>query len=359
MPTSRFLSSQVAWSGCSQGNSGRMKIQWLPSTLQATNFKGEERRPRMNDASRSRFLTIQSCQDLSNGIVEGKNLRSAVETRGNGISNRAIDHLGNGRCTSIDKSGLDNHVGSGRRGMIAMAIVGISMLNNGVKADGLENARAYMNFSVDGDPIGRVVIEIDPKIAPVGAQRFLDLVKGIDGVGYRRTQVSMIQDTCIVDNGPRSLSFKASGSSPIAGGSSTELLEEEMLSTGRGVHDKAGVVSLVVKRATEREVKEKLVAIKGQLVAVSQAIGDLPNGAAFSITTKPDRSLDDTNLVVGRVIEGLDIVDALASLPRVKDNSSSPFFKAGKASGDGRARVAGTYHKYSPFVFQIHISIFF
>lgn len=32
-------------------------------------------------------------------------------------------------------------------------------------------------------------------------------------------------------------------------------------------------------------------------------------------------------------LQGMDVVQAIAALPRVKDNTNSPFFQAGKASG--------------------------
>lgn len=32
--------------------------------------------------------------------------------------------------------------------------------------------------------------------------------------------------------------------------------------------------------------------------------------------------------------QGMDVVAALAALPRVKDNTNSPFFQAGKLSGE-------------------------
>ena len=69
-------------------------------------------------------------------------------------------------------------------------------------------------------------------------------------------------------------------------------------------------------------------------------MGDLPNGTAFAMTTHPVPELDATNLVVGRVVEGQEFVEALEALPRVKDNSGSAFFQAGKAAGDKRADVA-------------------
>jgi len=31
--------------------------------------------------------------------------------------------------------------------------------------------------------------------------------------------------------------------------------------------------------------------------------------------------------------QGMDVVEAIAALPRVKDNTNSPFFQAGKMSG--------------------------
>ena len=50
--------------------------------------------------------------------------------------------------------------------------------------------------------------------------------------------------------------------------------------------------------------------------------------------------LDRTNVVVGTVLEGMDVVEAIAALPTVKDNSSSPFFAVAKSIGDKRATVA-------------------
>ena len=50
--------------------------------------------------------------------------------------------------------------------------------------------------------------------------------------------------------------------------------------------------------------------------------------------------LDRTNVVVGTVLEGQEVIAALAALPTVKDNSSSPFFTVAKSIGDKRAIVA-------------------
>lgn len=73
---------------------------------------------------------------------------------------------------------------------------------------------------------------------------------------------------------------------------------------------------------------------------MQDTLGTVPNGTAFTITTSPSPELDATNLVIGRVVEGMDFVRSLQGLPTVKDNNSSPFFIAAKAFGDKRADVA-------------------
>ena len=100
-------------------------------------------------------------------------------------------------------------------------------------------------------------------------------------------------------------------------------------------------MSILVRPRITITTREKLVASKGQFVTVSESFGEIPNGTAWAITTAPEPGLDATNLVVGRVVEGMDVVRAVAALPRVKNNEGSLFFKAGKVAGawaGGRTR---------------------
>jgi hypothetical protein len=76
-------------------------------------------------------------------------------------------------------------------------------------------------------------------------------------------------------------------------------------------------------------VKERLVAYQGKLVTVQEQQGSVPNGSGFVITTAAAPDLDATNLVVGRVVGGMDVVEAISQLPSVKANTGSPFFKCG------------------------------
>lgn len=74
-----------------------------------------------------------------------------------------------------------------------------------------------------------------------------------------------------------------------------------------------------------------------------------PNGTEFMIVTADAPELDASNLVVGRVVEGLDVVNQIANVKVVQENTSSPYFQAAKLIGDTRVIVAekGFYRPYS------------
>lgn len=206
------------------------------------------------------------------------------------------------------------------------------------KAEG-ENERVYFDITVDGKPKGRIVVQMLEEASRIGKQRFLDLAKGVEGVGYRRSKINLIQDDHIAGGGLKSLSYKASGKTKVAGGPTAELLEDE-LAASMLKHDQQGLVSIAVKPRKALESKDKLVALDGQFVNVTEVMGESPNGTEFAITCGASPSLDSTNLIIGKVVEGFDVVQEISKLPRVKDNTNSPFFKAGKAAGDKRANVA-------------------
>ena len=109
--------------------------------------------------------------------------------------------------------------------------------------------------------------------------------------------------------------------------------------------------------------KERLVAMGGKLVTVRDRGAPRPNGTGLTFTLAPAPELDGLNVVVGRVVEGLDVLAALGELPynKPKDDrrararrrcfggdaadgcaprSRSPFFAVAKSIGDTRATVA-------------------
>ncbi|WIA33093.1 hypothetical protein OEZ86_006247 [Tetradesmus obliquus] len=201
--------------------------------------------------------------------------------------------------------------------------------------------QVFLDVRVEGENIGRIVVELLGD-AGVAGQRFADLAEGKQGVGYRLSKFDGIYSTYIRNEGVKSLSYTADGESLIAGGDSVQALEDEMDASSRR-HDQAGLVSIVVREAQERPVQERLVAMGGKLVTLKSQAGEAPNGTSFMITTGPTPELDKTNLVIGRVVGGFDVVQAVGSLPYARPRDSyydKPFFEAGKALGDKRATVA-------------------
>ena len=191
---------------------------------------------------------------------------------------------------------------------------------------------------MDGEPAGRVVVELISE-SRIASQRFLDLVVGLGGVRYRNSKVLELMDNYIAIEGVRRLSY-GGGESQIAGGEDVLDLERELGST-RLSFDGPGLVSLIVADDKPRNISQRVVAVKGKLVSVEREEGaERPNGTGFAITTGPAPELDGRNIIVGKVVQGEDIVQRISQLPKNKPNTSSPYFQAGKAIGDKRANVA-------------------
>ena len=77
-----------------------------------------------------------------------------------------------------------------------------------------------------------------------------------------------------------------------------------------------------------REVRDKMVAYNGKLIKVQEVRGKSnANGTGFAITLGPAQLLDNTNLIVGEVVDGIDVIERISKLPKVKSSSNSPFFK--------------------------------
>jgi len=212
-----------------------------------------------------------------------------------------------------------------------------------VEAEGpVVSRKVFFDITVDGVPKGRIVIGLYGLDAPIGAQRFADLSKNIQGVGYRRSYFEKIEGEYIQNEGVRAFNYgDGLESVPITGGDDTRQLEKELASSTLR-HNRAGEVSIVVGRdeSVMEAPKEKLKAVNGKLVTITEPPPPRPNGSQFVITTAPAPELDPCNLVVGRVLEGYELVAELSSLPTTKSNINSPFFKTAKAIGDSRAIVA-------------------
>lgn len=93
-------------------------------------------------------------------------------------------------------------------------------------------------------------------------------------------------------------------------------------------------------RQPKPEPKSKLVSEKGKFITVYEKEASAPNGTSFSITYAASADLDQTNVVVGEIVSGFDVLEKIGLLPTVPDNSDSPFFQVAKSIGDKRALVS-------------------
>ena len=201
------------------------------------------------------------------------------------------------------------------------------------------SSRAFFDISIDNVPAGRVVVKIFDDV-PVSAARFADLVRDVDGIGYRNSKIDgVVADTEVRCSGLVSLTARAETPSLITGGETIEQLEPELAAARHSSGD-VGAVSLVVKDPTAPPPETRLVAINGKLVNVERPRRGAPNGTAFVVTLVPAPQLDANN-VVGTVESGLDVVREVSRLRAAQPTTDSPFFKIAKKVGDKRVRLRG------------------
>tara|TARA_B100000482_G_scaffold145867_2_gene108129 strand:- start:1542 stop:2543 length:1002 start_codon:yes stop_codon:yes gene_type:complete len=210
--------------------------------------------------------------------------------------------------------------------------------------------QVFFEFAIDGTKIGRVVVGVYGNES-ITARRFLALSKGIQGLSYRRKPIIGIEEnedetveTPLWITSSAIAKFEAPGTGEAINTVPGGLTNEELLmDLGKMKHDRANLVSIQVRddpRMPKPEPKSKLVSNRGKFERVYEPLPPEPNGTSFSITYAPSEDLDVTNVVVGEVISGFDVLAQIGSLPTVPDNSDSPFFQVAKSIGDKRALVS-------------------
>ncbi|KAI6675561.1 hypothetical protein NL676_003467 [Syzygium grande] len=203
--------------------------------------------------------------------------------------------------------------------------------------------KAYLDISIDGDPAGRIVIGLYGDDAPVGTARFSNLVSGAAGITYRRKEFVKIMPSYVQHGGVRSYGAdaeiaKRTGSDLTNPG----LVQEWERENGKclGTKNLAGTIGIIVRDPSKPPPKLKLVARKGKLEINEEEVGIKPNGTEFVMSIKDSPELDASALVVGRVLEGMEVVKRIGQVKTVQENTSSPYFRVAKLIGDKRAVVA-------------------
>eukprot|EP00262_Sarcandra_glabra_P002158 TRINITY_DN12414_c1_g1_i1.p1 TRINITY_DN12414_c1_g1~~TRINITY_DN12414_c1_g1_i1.p1 ORF type:complete len:335 (+),score=49.16 TRINITY_DN12414_c1_g1_i1:40-1044(+) len=203
--------------------------------------------------------------------------------------------------------------------------------------------RAFFDVSIDGDPTGRIIVGLYGNEVPAGVARFAGLISGAAGISYRRKEFVKIVPGYIQHGGVRSYGVdaelaKKTGSDLVV----DSLVEEWDREKGRcaGIKCLAGTVGIVVRDPSRPPPKIKLVARGGKIEIDEEEVGVQPNGTEFVIITRDSPELDESTVVIGRVLDGMDVVEKISKVKTVQENTGSPYFRVAKLIGDKRAVVA-------------------
>ncbi|CAM0879296.1 unnamed protein product [Alopecurus aequalis] len=196
-------------------------------------------------------------------------------------------------------------------------------------------AKAFLDVSIGGEPAGRITIGLFGDAAPAGAARFVSLATG---VGYRRKEFVKVVPGYVQHAGVVSYPAIPAVTDRLA--AEMDAVRARCVGSGATTMHAAGAVSIVVRDPSLPPPKPKLVARGGKLEIQQEQVGVVPNGTEFVIATRDSPELDASALVVGRVVDGMDVVGKIAAVPTVRDNTGSAYFKVAKLIGDKRAVVA-------------------
>lgn len=203
--------------------------------------------------------------------------------------------------------------------------------------------KAFLDVAIDGEPAGRIIIGLYGDSTPFGSSRFTALVTGAAGISYRRKEFVKIMPNYIQHGGIRSYGVDAE----LAKSTGSNLVADSLVSEWEAANKKcsgakniAGSLGIVIRDPAKPPPKLKLVARKGKLEIDEEEVGTDPNGTEFSIATKDSPELDASTLVVGKVVEGMDVVEKISKVKTVQENTGSPYFRVAKLIGDKRAVVA-------------------
>ncbi|XP_068643714.1 peptidyl-prolyl cis-trans isomerase CYP26-2, chloroplastic [Aristolochia californica] len=215
--------------------------------------------------------------------------------------------------------------------------------------------QAFFDVSIDGEPVGRITVGLYEANTPIGSARFSKLVSGAAGISYRRKEFVRIMPSYIQHGGVRSYGVDAD----LARKKGSELVVDNLISEWErtssncpGIKNVAGSLGLIIRDPSKPPPKVKLVARKGKLEIDQEEVGKDPNGTEFVISTKDAPELDNSTLVIGKVVEGMEVVERINKVKTVQENTSSPYFRVAKLIGDKRAVVAerGFNRPYSKIV---------
>jgi peptidyl-prolyl cis-trans isomerase B (cyclophilin B) len=191
-----------------------------------------------------------------------------------------------------------------------------------VSKEGIVTSEVYLDVSVARGPAERITLGVFGDDAPAASKFFLSICKGDygEGVSYDGAQVSRIQTDKRIDVGK------------LAKGGNKK--QETWMDNMGKVRIRS--VSLASK-ATHNDHNQLLHDAPGVL-SVKRGGGTFD----FTIAPQLNPALDGENVVIGKVLRGMDVVDKINKIPTSKEDligSKGGFSALGKGF-DGRAKLA-------------------
>ncbi|XP_060530729.1 peptidyl-prolyl cis-trans isomerase D isoform X2 [Cylas formicarius] len=156
-----------------------------------------------------------------------------------------------------------------------------------------ENQFVYFDFVFNNVKAGRVIIELFSNTVPKSAENFRALCTGENGIGkhnkplhYKGTKIHRVVPLCLVQGGDI-INGDGSGGESIYG----DYFDDENLEL---THNVEGIVGM-------------------------SNDGPDRNTSQFYITTQPCPHLDESHVIVGKVVKGLNIIVEMSDIPKIND----------------------------------------
>mmetsp|Transcript_27265 Transcript_27265/g.47055 ORF Transcript_27265/g.47055 Transcript_27265/m.47055 type:complete len:308 (-) Transcript_27265:463-1386(-) len=176
--------------------------------------------------------------------------------------------------------------------------------------------KLYLDFSVGGEKIGRVVIGMYGDAVPQTVKEFKRLVTKGNPLFLKGSSIHKVVPGVLIEGGK----VRSANREPLPG---AVYVGANYASTNPELQD-----------PSSRPIKHD---VPGLL-----SIG--PNGLQFDITTAPVPELNGVNVVAGRVLQGMEVLESIGQVPIVEPTGDKQFFVGlGKAIGDPRAKGNAFY----------------